>query len=123
MVITVDLAKGAIEYHATNHEPWRVTLVDTGAETMTGGRLKRVAKYLEPNEPFFLTYSDGVADLNVEQRDVDVLTASGARAVTQGTEDGDGGVELAALGGAEPEPGRPTGRRRGAPQARWKYAQ
>jgi glucose-1-phosphate cytidylyltransferase len=63
--LTVDLAKGAIEYHATNHEPWRVTLVDTGSETMTGGRLKRVAPYLDPNEPFFLTYSDGVADLDV----------------------------------------------------------
>jgi glucose-1-phosphate cytidylyltransferase len=63
--LTVDLAKGAIEYHATNHEPWRVTLVDTGAETMTGGRLKRVAAYLDPGEPFFLTYSDGVADLDL----------------------------------------------------------
>jgi glucose-1-phosphate cytidylyltransferase len=63
--LTVDLAKGVIEYHATNHEPWRVTLVDTGSETMTGGRLKRVQKYLDPKEPFFLTYSDGVADLDV----------------------------------------------------------
>lgn len=63
--LTVDLAKGAIEYHATNHEPWRVTLVDTGAETMTGGRLKRVAQYLDPNEPFFLTYGDGVADIDI----------------------------------------------------------
>jgi len=63
--LTVDLAKGAVEYHATNHEPWKVTLVDTGAETMTGGRLKRVAKYLQPGEPFFLTYSDGVADLDL----------------------------------------------------------
>ena len=63
--LTVDLAKGAIEYHATNHEPWRVTLVDTGAETMTGGRLKRVAQYLEPKEPFFLTYGDGVADIDI----------------------------------------------------------
>lgn len=64
--LTVDLAKGSIEYHATNHEPWRVTLVDTGAETMTGGRLKRVAPYLDPGEPFFLTYSDGVADLDIK---------------------------------------------------------
>src|SRR6185312_13771314 len=58
-------SKGYVEYHATNHEPWKVTLVDTGAETMTGGRLKRVAKYLQPGEPFFLTYSDGVADLDL----------------------------------------------------------
>jgi len=63
--LTVDLAKGALEYHATNHEPWRVTLVDTGAETMTGGRLKRVAQYLDPDEPFFLTYGDGVADIDI----------------------------------------------------------
>ena len=63
--ITVDLDKGAIEYHATNHEPWRVTLVETGAETMTGGRLKRVAKYLDPGEPFFFTYGDGVSDVDL----------------------------------------------------------
>jgi glucose-1-phosphate cytidylyltransferase len=63
--LTVDLARGAIEYHATNHEPWRVTLVETGSETMTGGRLKRVAKYLEPDQPFFMTYGDGVADVDL----------------------------------------------------------
>ncbi|HEY3696556.1 glucose-1-phosphate cytidylyltransferase [Phenylobacterium sp.] len=63
--LTVDLASGAVEYHATNHEPWRVTLVDTGAETMTGGRLKRVASYLDPGEPFFFTYGDGVADVDL----------------------------------------------------------
>lgn len=63
--LTVDLAKGSVEYHATNHEPWRVTLVDTGAETMTGGRLKRVAQYLAPNEPFCLTYGDGVSDIDL----------------------------------------------------------
>ncbi len=63
--VTVDLEKGAIEYHATNHEPWRVTLVETGGETMTGGRLKRVARYLEPSEPFFLTYGDGLSDVDL----------------------------------------------------------
>lgn len=63
--LTIDLAKGAIEYHATNNEPWTVTLVDTGAETMTGGRLKRVADFLPANEPFFLTYGDGVADVDL----------------------------------------------------------
>ena len=62
---TVDLDKGAIEYHATNHEPWRVTLVETGAETMTGGRLRRVEKYLEPGEPFFFTYGDGLSDVDL----------------------------------------------------------
>ena len=63
--LTVDLAKGSVEYHATKHEPWKVTLVDTGADTMTGGRLKRVAQYLTPGEPFFFTYGDGVADVDL----------------------------------------------------------
>jgi len=63
--LTVDLASGAVEYHATNHEPWRVTLVDTGPDTMTGGRLKRVAPYLTPGESFFFTYGDGVADVDL----------------------------------------------------------
>ena len=63
--LTVDLARGVTEYHATKHEPWKVTLVDTGEETMTGGRLKRVARYLDANEPFFLTYGDGVADVDL----------------------------------------------------------
>ena len=63
--LTVDLAKGSVEYHATNHEPWKVTLVDTGEETMTGGRVKRIANYLDPTEPFFLTYGDGVADVDL----------------------------------------------------------
>jgi glucose-1-phosphate cytidylyltransferase len=63
--LTVDLAKGEIEYHAKNHEPWRVTLVETGEATMTGGRLKRVARYLDPGEPFFLTYGDGVSDVDL----------------------------------------------------------
>ena len=65
--ITVDLAHGAIEYHETKHEPWRVTLVETGPDTMTGGRLKRVARYLDPGEPFFFTYGDGVADVNLAE--------------------------------------------------------
>ena len=65
--LTIDLANGSTEYHAHNHEPWKVTLVETGAETMTGGRLKRVAKYLTPGEPFFFTYGDGVADLDMRQ--------------------------------------------------------
>ena len=63
--LTVDLARGVTEYHATKHEPWKVTLVDTGEETMTGGRLKRVARYLDQDEPFFLTYGDGVADVDL----------------------------------------------------------
>lgn len=63
--LTVDLANGTIEYHATKHEPWKVTLVETGDDTMTGGRLKRVAPYLNPGEPFFMTYGDGVSDVDI----------------------------------------------------------
>src|SRR4051812_32766123 len=54
----VDLDKGSVESHATNHEPWRVTLVDTGADTIPGGRVKGIAHPLDPDEPFFLTYGD-----------------------------------------------------------------
>jgi len=52
--------------HHHTAEPWRVTLVDTGIETMTGGRVKRVREYLD-NEPFMLTYGDGVGDVNIPQ--------------------------------------------------------
>ena len=61
--ITIDARSGEIEYHQTSAEPWRVTLVDTGPDTMTGGRLKRVAPYL--GDTFCLTYGDGVADMDV----------------------------------------------------------
>lgn len=65
--VTVDLRSGDLEYHQTNHEPWRVTLVETGADTMTGGRLKRVSKYLDPDQPFFFTYGDGVSDVDLHK--------------------------------------------------------
>ncbi len=63
--ITVDVTSGNIEVHRTVSEPWRVTLVDTGLETMTGGRLKRVARYLDPDQPFCMTYGDGVGDVDI----------------------------------------------------------
>jgi len=52
--------------HKRNSEKWRVTVVDTGLNTMTGGRIKRVRDYLNPDSPFFLTYGDGVADVNID---------------------------------------------------------
>ena len=61
--VTIDARSGQIEYHQTTAEPWRVTLVDTGADTLTGGRLKRVAPYL--GETFCLTYGDGVSDVDI----------------------------------------------------------
>ena len=62
--VTFDLRNGEMEVHKSTTEPWRVTLVDTGAETMTGGRLKRVLPYVG-DETFCLTYGDGVADVDV----------------------------------------------------------
>jgi glucose-1-phosphate cytidylyltransferase len=63
--ITVDTRRGDIQYHRNYAEPWRVTLVDTGEDTMTGGRLKRLARFLDPGETFCMTYGDGVADLDI----------------------------------------------------------
>lgn len=62
--VTIDMRNNAMEVHQKNAEPWRVTLVDTGVDTMTGGRIKRIAPYLG-NEAFMLTYGDGVADVNI----------------------------------------------------------
>lgn len=62
--LTINLQDNSIEYHRTHSEPWKITLIDTGLETMTGGRVKRVAHYLN-NEPFMLTYGDGVADIDI----------------------------------------------------------
>ena len=63
--VTVDGGNGRVEFHKSTAENWRVTLVDTGEKTMTGGRLKRVAHHLNPGEPFFFTYGDGVADIDI----------------------------------------------------------
>lgn len=61
--VTIDARTGEITYHQNTAEPWKVTLVDTGPETLTGGRLKRVAPYL--GDRFCLTYGDGVADIDL----------------------------------------------------------
>jgi glucose-1-phosphate cytidylyltransferase len=63
--VTLDLANNGMEVHQRNAEPWRVTLVDTGDSTMTGGRLKRVARYLAAGEDFCFTYGDGLSDVDV----------------------------------------------------------
>ncbi len=63
--VTVDTGRGEITHHRNWAEPWRVTLVDTGLGTMTGGRLKRLAQYLDPDESFCMTYGDGVADVDI----------------------------------------------------------
>lgn len=62
--VTIDLMSNSTVVHKSNSEPWKITLVDTGDNTMTGGRLKRVQKYIG-NETFMMTYGDGVADVNI----------------------------------------------------------
>ncbi len=63
--VTFDIQNNNMEVHLQSAEPWRVTLVDTGEKTMTGGRLKRVAPYLQGDQDFCFTYGDGVSDLNI----------------------------------------------------------
>ena len=63
--VTFDLTKNEMTVHDNYSEPWKVTLVDTGLNTMTGGRIKRIQKYIG-NEPFMLTYGDGVSDVNID---------------------------------------------------------
>jgi len=63
--VTFDLCTNQMQVHEQHAEPWRVTLVDTGEDTLTGGRLKRVASYIQDEDAFCLTYGDGVADINV----------------------------------------------------------
>ena len=77
--VTIDLAQGGMEVHHNMAEPWRITLVDTGLESMTGGRLKRIMPYLG-NEPFCMTYGDGVGDVDV-RAGIDTFTKSGKQAL------------------------------------------
>lgn len=63
--VTFDVKNNSLEIHDNNAEPWRVTLVDTGEETMTGGRLRRIASFLDEDEPFAFTYGDGLIDVNI----------------------------------------------------------
>jgi glucose-1-phosphate cytidylyltransferase len=66
--VTFDMSSNQMEVHQKKAEPWRVTLVDTGDETLTGGRLKRVASYVCDDEAFCFTYGDGVADVDVSKQ-------------------------------------------------------
>lgn len=64
--MTIDMASNTTQFLSNNAEPWKITLLDTGKETMTGGRVKRAKKYIG-NEPFMLTYGDGVADIDINK--------------------------------------------------------
>ena len=63
--VTIDIGKNAMEVHQSHAEPWKVTLVDTGETTMTGGRIKRILPYVSDDEAFCLTYGDGLADVDI----------------------------------------------------------
>lgn len=62
--VTFDLSDNSVEVHSSHTDPWKVTIVDTGYDTMTGGRVKRIEKYVG-NEPFFLTYGDAVSNIDI----------------------------------------------------------
>ncbi|HEX3018427.1 MAG TPA: glucose-1-phosphate cytidylyltransferase [Caproicibacter sp.] len=64
--VTFDLANNKMFVHSNHSEPWKVTLIDTGLNTMTGGRVKRIQPYVG-NEPFMLTYGDGVSNVNIDE--------------------------------------------------------
>ena len=66
--VTFDMEHNNMEVHQRKAEPWRVTLVDTGEETLTGGRLRRVADYVKNEEAFCFTYGDGVADVDISHQ-------------------------------------------------------
>jgi len=63
--VTFDMARNTMEVHHKRAEPWKVTLVDTGDDSMTGGRLRRVARFVEDEEAFCFTYGDGVGDIDI----------------------------------------------------------
>jgi len=63
--VTIDLKNNSIEVHESNAEPWKITLVHTGDDSMTGGRIKRIEKYVN-NETFMLTYGDGVGNIDIK---------------------------------------------------------
>jgi glucose-1-phosphate cytidylyltransferase len=82
--VTFDMRQNKMEVHQRYAEPWKVTLIDTGEETMTGGRLKRAAPYLEGEDAFCLTYGDGVSDVNIRKL-IDFHRAHGLHATLTAT--------------------------------------
>lgn len=65
--VTIDLSTNSVQVHQNSAEPWRVTLVDTGEATMTGGRLARIAPYVSGESDFCFTYGDGLADIDIQK--------------------------------------------------------
>lgn len=62
--VTFDMSENKVDYHKSDAEPWKVSLIDTGASSMTGGRIKRIRPYID-DKPFMLTYGDGVGNINI----------------------------------------------------------
>jgi len=83
--VTFDIAANRMEVHSNNAEPWRITLLDTGESTMTGGRLLRARKYLQGEKAFCFTYGDGVADVDVG-RLIEFHASHGKLATLTGTQ-------------------------------------
>ena len=82
--VTFDLQENKIEIHQRRAEPWRVTLVDTGESTLTGGRLKRVAPYVENEDAFLFTYGDGVSDIDIKKT-IELHNSHGKKATVTAT--------------------------------------
>ncbi len=82
--LTVDLGSGAVTIHQSNVEPWRVTLVDTGQDTLTGGRVGRIASHVRDDPYFCMTYGDGVADVDIG-RLIDFHRGHGKKATVTAT--------------------------------------
>ena len=77
--VTVDLRSNDVFCHEGQVDPWRVTIADTGDETMTGGRIKRISRHLDPGETFLLTYGDGIGDIDI-RRSIDLHHTAGRKA-------------------------------------------
>ena len=96
--VTINLKDNNIEVLNNSSEPWKITLVDTGLHTMTGGRIKRVEKIVG-DEPFLLTYGDGVADVNIDELVSAHLSHDGAITMTAVQPDGRFGTFEDGVGG------------------------
>lgn len=85
--VTINTHQGindGITFHDHSHDEWNITIADTGEETMTGGRIKRIAKYLKPDQPFCMTYGDGVSDVDITKL-LDFHYSHGKLATVTGT--------------------------------------
>ena len=82
--VTFDMQSNQMQVHHRYAEPWKVTLVDTGEHTMTGGRIKRIANYVKDDDAFCLTYGDGVSDVNITEL-IDFHRAQGVKATVTAT--------------------------------------